>query len=298
MTNRTVLSVELNGLRFFLALVVVVGHCSFVNRDGDWSSVGLWLNQGSAVFAFFVVDGFACADRLGSNRATYLNWRFYRIYPIFLANLFLVLAVYHAIGGGFRYPLGQDMPLPTGGEIVGTLVMLQQFATLVIPLNGQTWSVACYCWLSVFGRRFQSYPTLPLLWIIGASYLVFLVFQHLMPAGMQTWTYGRALLGGAWIWLTGFMWHRLKGTNLGVALTIAPAAVAAASGYFIGLPFLVALVILMVSDFIVLGPALTKAMVWLGDASFPIYLCHTSVIAYLEVVSIRGEIRGGATSVR
>jgi peptidoglycan/LPS O-acetylase OafA/YrhL len=272
----------LNGLRFFLAFVVLTGHISsFVNGRDDWTHAGLSINQGSAVFGFFVIDGFACADRLSREPSTYFNWRFYRIYPVFLANLLLVLAAYYAIGTDFRYPQGQLIQMPTVAEVLGTLVMAQQFLTLIVPLNGQTWSVACFWWLGILAPQLRRVRTGPLLCLMAASYVTFLIFQHWMPVGMHVWTYGRAFLGVSWIWLSGFMWQRLRNTALGVCLLIVPATVAAAAGYFIGLPLLLTLVILMLSDRVKLGIAATAALVWSGDLAFPLYLSHTPVVAFL-----------------
>jgi len=288
----------LNGLRFFLAFVILTGHISsFVNRYDDWANVGLWFNQGSAVFGFFVIDGFACADRLSREPGTYLNWRFYRIYPVFLANLLLVLAAYYAIGSAFRYPQGQLMAMPTLAEVLGTLVMAQQFLTLIVPLNGQTWSVACFWWLGVLAPRLRLFETAPLLCIMVASYGMFLVFQHWMPAGMHVWTYGRSFVGVTWIWLTGFMWHRLRNTILGVCVTVVPAALAAAAGYFVGLPLSMTLAILMFSDRLRLRVAAIATLVWLGDLAFPIYLSHTPVVAFLCDRHVTNSIALTAASV-
>ena len=272
----------LNGVRFFLAFVVLTGHISsFVHVNGDWTNIGLWFNQGSAVFGFFVIDGFACAQRLDSQPSSYLRWRFYRIYPVFIANLLLVLAAYWAIGTGFRYPEGQFMAQPTAVEMIGTLFMLQQFATPLVPLNGQTWSVACYWWLSMFGRRFELAPTRLLVCLMTASYAAFLTLQHLKPAGMHTWTSGLAFLGAAWIWLSGFIWYRLKDTLYGVLIVMVPSLLASAAGYFIGLPLLLTLTLLMFSGRAKLGASQTRAMVFSGDVAYPIYLSHTPVVAYL-----------------
>jgi peptidoglycan/LPS O-acetylase OafA/YrhL len=272
----------LNGVRFFLAFVVLTGHISsFVHVHHDWTHAGLWLNQASAVFGFFVIDGFACAQRLDTQPPTYLRWRFYRIYPVYIANLILVLAVYAAIGPGFRYPEGQGLAQPTAVEIIGTLVMLQQFATPFVPLNGQTWSVACYWWLSMVGRRFERLQTLPLVCLMVASYAAFLALEQLRPDGMYVWTSGLACLGAAWIWLSGFMWYRLKGTLKGVLVVLFPSLFAAAAGYFIGIPLLLTLAILIVSGRVKLGASQTRAMVVLGDVAYPLYLSHTAVVAYL-----------------
>jgi peptidoglycan/LPS O-acetylase OafA/YrhL len=281
----------LNALRFFLAIVVVTGHiASFVNGPRDWTGVGLWCNQGSAVFGFIVIDGYMCAERLALEPTRYLGWRFSRIYPIYLADLILVLLAYVPIGNSFRYPLGQGEPTPDATQIVGTLFMLQQFATVVIPLDGQTWSVACYWWFSMLACRFRHYPNAILLFLLGASYVTFLLFQHSMPIGMHTWTHGRAFLGAAWLWLTGFIWYRLKPTSLGCALVTIPAAIAEIGGYFIGLPLLITLFVLMVSGRVKLSTAVARKLDWLGDVSYPAYLCHTAVVALLCVNGITNSL--------
>src|ERR1700736_3744326 len=128
----------LAALRFSLAMVVVLGHCcSFVGGPTDWTYIGLWLNQGSAVFGFFIISGYSIAASLDQDPAGFYRRRILRIWPLYLGCIFFGLLVTLRIPHGFIWPTGAQLPPTSGASVAASLLMLQTIVGSSIPVVGQ-----------------------------------------------------------------------------------------------------------------------------------------------------------------
>lgn len=134
----------LAALRFFLSLVVVVGHCcSLVSGPSDWTFVGLWLNQGSAVFGFFILSGYSIAASLEQSPTGFYRRRMLRIWPLYLGCIAFGLLVSLRIPNGFIWPTGVNMPPTSAGSIAASLLMLQAIVGPAIPPGGHPKCLTC-----------------------------------------------------------------------------------------------------------------------------------------------------------
>jgi peptidoglycan/LPS O-acetylase OafA/YrhL len=146
----------LDGLRGFAALIVVIYHAMRYCELGAWSTLGsktgvessvrfliryfLWFGY-SGVELFFLISGFClfyphfCGKRFDVR--TYVVRRFVRIYPPYLAALFLSVAVTVAGAPLIRLALPQVLDKVDAGNLVESLTFSsthynQAFWTMVI----------------------------------------------------------------------------------------------------------------------------------------------------------------------
>jgi len=128
-------------------MVVVLGHCCyFVSGRQDWSYIGLWLNQGSAVFGFFILSGYSIAASLDREITGYYRRRLVRIWPTYLACLAVGVAVSAVLPHGLNWPTGGHLPAMAWPEVIASVLMLQTFLGSPIPVVGQIWSLSPEWW--------------------------------------------------------------------------------------------------------------------------------------------------------
>jgi peptidoglycan/LPS O-acetylase OafA/YrhL len=341
----------LTGLRFFLALWVLVYHQ--IASVADWlpgpSFLGNCFNSPlhagySAVTAFFILSGFVltytydlAALRMPANLRRFAVARFTRIYPIYLAALLCLLpfGVYRLITGVFK-----SSP-DSAASFVLNVVLLQAW----IPPDALTWN---YPGWSLSNEAFF-YALLPFvgLWFYRAEQgmatrsLVFSVVRLLVPL----WILSCALpLVGVATHLVPFsatpgaesavadtdMWPNLIRYNplsrlpeffIGVVLAgfyriILSRGRFANRGYLFYIPGVI-LVLGLLSQanrlpypllhngliapayaLIILGLALgggalvrllsTRSLVFLGNASYTMYILHAPIYTWLRIIWVRG----------
>jgi len=280
----------LGAYRLFLALVVCTGHIASNINPNDWTQFGLWLNQGSATFGFFVISGYTMACRLSAGTKDYFRWRFIRVYPVYMANMALALVASTVIGDSFSWPLGIAVPPPTTSEVLGTAFMLVQIATSYIGVDGQAWCIDTDWWMCACGPIF--YRFFP--WTLGlmalCSMWIYMDLWRVFGNGPNLWAHGGAFGGVLWMWLGGFLYGRVRHLKLAVFVPTVPAVMLANQGIFIGVPFMCAGVTLVIAPYIRVAPGLRKALFWFGDLAIPLYLCHTVVAAVLCKAAITSSM--------
>jgi len=271
----------LGAYRFFLALVVTCGHISTCITPGDWTSFGLWLNQASATFGFFVINGFAVATSLSHGDKGFVAWRWGRIYPVYIVNLIMALLVSRLIGGDYTWPQGQFAPAPTHIEILGTICMLVQIATTYVALDGQAWCICTDWWMGIIGSYLRRSEVRTIAVIIVTSLVMYKINSMRLGNGPHLWGDGQAIISVLWIWMSGFLYFRFERKLIGALILIVPPAVAATAGCFVGWPLLIAALMLIASSHVKSVPQpFQKIGFWLGDMAIPLYMCHTWIAAY------------------
>ena len=280
----------LAGLRFALAMVVLLGHVCQLIEGGrhDWTYIGLWLNQGSAVFGFMVLSGYSIAASLERGAAGYYQRRVDRIWPLYLLTVAVGVAVSCLIGGEMALPGGTFLPHPTMPELVGALLMLQTIATPTVPVIGQTWSLASEWWLYIAAPTFARIPSLALAGLAAVSFAAFLWLQGSGNVSINDLQRGEATAAMAWMWLSGFLYHRHRESRAAILWLLGPAIAAMYLGHFTGLPFLASLLALVACEEFRASRRTRSLLLWLGDLSYPLYLLQAPVLvllAFLRVVS-------------
>jgi peptidoglycan/LPS O-acetylase OafA/YrhL len=263
----------LAALRFFLAMLVVIGHISFLVHPYPYGIFGAgYLHPTSAVFGFFVLSGFSIAASLDHQRSGFYRRRFVRIWPLYLAAVISGIAVAHYIVGpsGFVTPTQVPWPPIATISIIASLLMLQNIVALPIFEVGVIWSLAPEWWHYMIAPVLLKIKTPVLIIWVAISYAAFLLIRPPQGHGVEMLYHGKGLLVLSWFWLTGFLYFRMRDTKMG--------CLAIPTGVFIGAPFLITVFTLILSSQYQLRKRISKTFVFLGDVSYPLYLFHIPVL--------------------
>ncbi|MBN3816262.1 acyltransferase [Paraburkholderia sp. Se-20369] len=266
----------LAGLRFFLATTVVLGHFSlFVRLDPHHIVGDGYLNPGSAVFGFFILSGFSIASSVARETEGFYGRRFLRIWPLYLASIAFAVAVSVFLAPhGFTWPRGSGVPRASTFETIVSLLMLQTVLAYPIATVGPIWSLSAEWWhymIAPLLKRLSN--TLLALWI-AASFVAFLTILPPPGHGIDFLQHGRVFVTTSWLWITGFLYYRWRGTPLGFLVLMLPSTFAATLGHFTGAPLFISIFVLVASTEIRVAKSLLRPLNFLGDYSYALYLFH------------------------
>lgn len=274
-------------LRFFLAMIVVIGHISFLVHPYPYGIFGAgYFHPTSAVFGFFVLSGFSIAASIETGKSGFYRRRFVRIWPLYLCAVFLGIAVSHYLVGpaGFIWPITK---VPFGPvetiNIVASLLMLQNIVALPVLEVGVIWSLAPEWWHYMIAPLLSKIKTPILLIWVAISYIAFLLIKPPIGQGVEALYDGKGLLVLSWFWVIGFLYYRIRDTKMGYLLLVAPGCLAMPTGAFVGAPFLITVFVLILSSECRIGARVQKAFSFLGDVSYPLYLFHIPVLMTLVI---------------
>jgi peptidoglycan/LPS O-acetylase OafA/YrhL len=289
--------------RYLLALMVVVSHL--------WRSISIWAGT-YAVFSFFLLSGYLMALVLnstygftGRGLGRYLANRALRIYPAYLAALALSVAVIVLLPDATRsislLRLPDDWLLWLRSLVIFTLQVDPLYASRLIP---PAWSVDIeLCFYIALGLGLARGRRVALVWFVASvAYSVHLVagettfterYSNLLAAslpysaGVLVYHY-RELLGR---WISG------RGHAI-VALTLFSANVSVGlwvwnvftTGFYASVAFtayaVAALGALRPRD---LPPTIRRIDRFLGDLSYPVFLCHWSMAVVIVALGLAHE---------
>ncbi|MFL9947265.1 acyltransferase [Paraburkholderia agricolaris] len=282
----------LAALRFFLAAVVALGHFAlFVRHDPTHIFGDAYLNPGSAVFGFFILSGFSIAASVDRESKGFFRRRFLRIWPLYLATIVFGLCVELLIPNGFPLPFGGTVPTASGLSIVASLLMLQTIISGPIPIVGQIWSLSPEWWHYMIAPWLKKVSDkLLMIWVM-LSLTAFLTINPPIGHGIDVLSHGLPFLNLSWLWITGFLYYRLKGTAAGFAILAFPSVFALTLGHFTGAPLFISIFVVVMSAEVRISPKLIKVCNFLGDLSFPLYLFHfPAMVLALRLGSNRSAI--------
>jgi len=277
---------RLDGLRGLAACVVVFYHSRLMFADGAFARAGpvaAWLHGWGWAFVdlFFLISGYIFAHvylrpgALASGRrlADFAVARIARLYPLHLATL---LAAAFLFAG---------KPGSDGAAFAAHLFMLQAFtAPFADTFNGPSWSltIECACYV-VFAAAAFSGPRVLALVTVGAICWGAADLALTGPPG-GPWAgdlVPRGLLG---FFMGQALWHGRAGlARVPAGLLLLPLAggLVLAAGPWSPLVPLDLLAwpaaVLLALRLPVMGG---RAMVWLGDRSYGIYLVHMPLIEF------------------
>ncbi|WP_321865737.1 acyltransferase family protein [Paraburkholderia tropica] len=289
----------LAGLRFFLAAVVVCGHFVLMVRPDNHHVFGDgYLNPLSAVYGFFILSGYSIAASLDRENSGFYRRRFIRIWPLYLAVIAFGLAAYLLSPTGFTWPVeDQHVPTASGLQIIASLLMLQTIISSPIPTIGPIWSLAGEWWHYMVAPLLKRFSNGVLLGWMAISFAFFISLHDAGPgvACMDRFTLGKAVLGLSWVWVTGFVYYRMRGTAVGFAVLVAPSLFALTIGHSPGVPMFITAFALILCEGRNLGERTIAALNFLGDWSYPLYLFHIpAFLIALTLGSNRSIITLGA----
>ena len=290
----------LTGLRFFLALWVIVNH--LVGKGHIYEPVALMLpgplqaimrSGYQAVPTFFVLSGFVLARTYAStewNRANvwrYLVGRFARVYPVYLLSLLIVLpfivmakdqpkgwlvAMHLTLTQGWwagRYTAGWNTP---AWSLSCEMFFYLVFPLLVVPMKN--WG-----WARTIGIALLACVMTPVMWASGISdqlkpiihlsdFLmgiavsrVFDLLTERRTAPTGRWLYGLGILGSAAI--IGYAQFLPKGLSMNTLLR--PLNAALLLGLGLGGGWIARILS-------------ARPIVYLGKASYGMYILHIPIL--------------------
>jgi peptidoglycan/LPS O-acetylase OafA/YrhL len=295
---------ELQSIRGLAALLVLVGHCiSYYDAPSWWTNVKLLVNTQAAVEIFFVLSGFVLAASLVRKPITqgsvfvYYAKRMFRIYPalIFASCIaFLYLAAVH-----FTYPdpyISQWMSERFRADRFAPLYIIASFAGMLAYLIPPVWTIFVEIVASIF------IPWFALLMVKGQAMFVAVGLALLgLSLGL-----GGALYYHLDVFLVDFVLgaslllidpaplkRHISGTWLSVMLPVIAATLLLGTRVWLDVErydpwmqlyesILAAFIIFIYGRCGVVSPFLrSRALVWLGDISFSVYLLHFTVMCVI-----------------
>ncbi|HEY4031997.1 MAG TPA: acyltransferase [Caulobacteraceae bacterium] len=269
--------------RFVLAMVVMVGHLN--ERPGLttwWTPIGLFFNQGSAVYGFLLISGYAIAASLERKERGFYWRRVRRIYPTYLASVALAgIAV--AIGAAATEPAARWVAL---------LLMVQSFAAPTLAADGQLWTLAVEWWNYILAPVYRRVLDVGL--IILCCMSLWFYCRLGAPEHPAPTTHGLMFALLTWFWIAGFLYRRRRGTLYGYALLFGPLMVAFLFAW-IGLAVWIGAVALAICEHVRVSGKFKAAFIWLGDLSYPVYAVHIPMFSICLALGIKGAFPAALT---
>ncbi len=274
----------LGGVRFLLAMLVLLGHCNdFRLRPGTgWTSAGAAFGGQAAVYGFLFISGYSMAHSLRHPRGFYLR-RVRRIMPLYLAGLFVGLAVTEAAGGSITMPSGAVVVSPHFWEFAGNALLLQLWICAPVPCNGPLWTIsaeAFYYLIAPLLRWAKPWMLCLLIWISATA-------QFLCRTSFLETRWGFATLMMAWAWVGGFYWygHR-KGTTMVLLVVMGCWFGRFKYSDMADVTIVFSAAVMIAAPRIALLRLCRAPLLYLGELSYPLYVFHWPTIVGL--VGLRG----------
>ena len=266
----------LAGTRFILACVVLVGHMSLFDPVGhQWTQIGTFLNQGSAVYGFLIISGYSIAASLERSEQGFFNRRFWRIYPTYIASLLLAVVAGLFITGSLKSPSGFAFYPVTKYDVIVALLMLQSFIAPTISTDGQLWTIAVEWWNYMLAPLFKRCPTILLAVLILLSLVAYLRLAntHLSERiHSRPYVHYPDLVLARWISLLS-----VSPKAWGFAVLIFPILIAMVDGW-VGRAAVIGVMAVALCEEVKVPPRVIGVIEWLGELSYPIYAVHVPVL--------------------
>lgn len=277
--------------RFVLASTVVLGHYFLMVRP---DRLALFradrLNPTSAVFGFFLLSGYSIASSLEREEQGFYRRRVLRIWPLYVAAIAFGLGVQGWLrlspSRSFLWPLGERTPGASPGAVLASLLMLQSVVCAPVAFDGPLWSLSPEWWHYMVAPKLRRLSTLPLVLMILASFAAFLWLEP-ASAGIDTLADWRVLAVTSWLWVSGFLYFRLRCTPAGFTVLAFPATLSLALSKNWGLPLLLTIFVLVMSTEVHMKGRSAKFYNVLGDVSYPLYLFHLPAMLLLLGLGVR-----------
>ena len=203
-----------------------------------------------------------------------MDRRFKRVYPLYFTGVILAGVVYAKLGVMLTEPHGGSYEAPTLVQFISSFVFLQNFYSSPaygMWANAPLWSLCVECFFYALCPLFQKLNTKWLTGAVVASIVVYLAKNRLDIPLVALW---------AWPFLLGFLYYRVSSTRwanallaIGTPLILMLPPGEGANGAWL---YLVCIYTIMLGNIPGrLTSWLAKPMLWLGEISFPLYICAT-----------------------
>ena len=277
----------LGGLRFALASIVFWTHFGgYVRLPRPLAHISDF-GAFAAVLGFFVVSGYSIAASLerDSRPGAFYERRLTRIYPTFFACMILACIPFLTAGpmaGG-----GVDVP-KSAWSVVLNFLLLGGIVVAPLATIGVVWSLVIetvYYLLAPAFHRVSSRWLLGIVAVSAAAYWLHTSFHVVDFNEGVNGSYGALAL--AWAWLLGFLLQRhpkdrrilLGGIVLGCLLLGRFDQYGVA--HFSCAVFAGAVAFIASARSIAVSCRMARLLDWLGELSYPLYLCHAPILILL-----------------
>lgn len=273
----------LAGTRFFLSLVVVIGHLNYLPGSHNWTLLGIYLNQGSAVYGFLLISGYSIAASLERSPKGFIIRRVKRIWPSYIFSILLGVLVAISVNREIFIADQVSFHPLVWTELLASLTMTQTFIAPALSADGQIWTLAVEWWDYMAAPLLRRWSTKLLTAILFISMVAFILSPP--PSNPANDLGGKMFFILGWWWLAGFLYHRHRGTVVGYVLLFAPPLIVAVDGW-IGRAAVVGLIALASSRLLPVSKRIGAILNWLGDLSYPLYLVHVPILFALFLLHV------------
>jgi peptidoglycan/LPS O-acetylase OafA/YrhL len=282
----------LAGLRFILAWIVLCYHINerFAAVPGavPWV-IRLFAECGgkAAVAGFFLVSGYSIAASLKRHPADYYKRRFWRIYPLYLAAITLTLLLEAGFGRHLAMPDGSTLTALSPLVGLGNALFLQTFLVPSMIFDIAVWSLAVEVSYYMVAPLLPRLPRWTLPAVIAISALSYIAPRH-GDWGPLYYVFTRFnMLEWAWTWFVGYYLFSNARPLVVAAVAVIGSLLIWGNDWmnpepYAVMTFLGSLLTLLVarrgSAWRRTTPMLGKALGWLGDVSYPLYLFQFPIL--------------------
>lgn len=273
----------LGAVRFLLAAIVWSFHSDIatLNHDSYFNYLGRFRTM-PALIGFFVISGFSIAHSISQRPEGFYLRRVARIYPVYFVCSIIAGALYFVPGARDVF-MQTTVAAPTLLMAAGNVLLLQTYLTT--PILGPSWSLAVevgyYVLAPIFMRLKRD-------WLYVIALLSAASFLYGNTIGWGEYVYpnatGLKFCVFAWAWLSGFLFYLEKRSLRSLLLLAAGfplvmlynALLPALATYF------VVFITLRYGEHIYLSERMSALFEYLGNLSYPLYLCHICVFVALR----------------
>ena len=278
----------LGGLRFMLASIVFCTHIgAFVRLPFAVAHVA---DAGAfaAVLGFFVVSGYSIAASLCREKRGFYERRFARIYPVYFVCMILSCVPFLIYGPVIQMMSGSVEAPKSVWPIIGNFFLLGGVVVPEIPTNAVVWSLVIEVIYYFFAPFFMQLRTRYLIALIAASCLIYWLHSLFTVPEFNTGLYGSyGALALLWAWLFGFLIYRCSGnkviqsSSLIIGCLLLGRFDQFASAHFSCAVFIMSVLIVISARDVFLPSRMIRFLEYLGELSYPLYLCHFPILLML-----------------
>jgi peptidoglycan/LPS O-acetylase OafA/YrhL len=281
-------------MRFMLAMVVVFCHTRlFISPSGLLTAIGEAFNGFAAVFGFLMISGFSIAHSIAKAPEGFYARRLERLAPTYYLCFLFCMGIYGAYYSYVTPENGPLLDLPDDVKRWGaTVLMLGGIVAAPLPIMAPAWSLGaeiCYYGVAPFLRKAS---TGILLCLGAASMLLYVVTGTLCGNSFSMWPGLVTVSCLFWAWLCGWLiYHHREHVLTWPGLVLIMVVFGAASEQTSNTnPMAIgaAGAALIAGHKIVIQPRWKRIFDYLGDLSFPLYLCHYPGMLLANLFIIKG----------
>ena len=275
----------LGGLRFVLASIVFWTHFGgYVRLPSPLAHISDF-GAFAAVLGFFVVSGYSIAASLerDARPGAFYERRMNRLYPTYFVCMVLAclpFALYGPVIGSVEAP-------HSVWAVVANFFLLGGIAVLAMPTNPVVWSLVIEAIYYLFAPWLMRVRSRWLLAIFAVSVAAYWGHDWFGVAAFNILLFGSyGALALAWAWLSGFLLRRHPG-HLALVSGILFTGVLLLGrfdqfiGHFSAAVFVASMLFVASARTLRLPHMAIKPLEYLGEISYPLYLCHVPILLLL-----------------